>query len=254
MKEGGIMKTAVIAPLGLSPPVITSFLVGIGEKITDLVLLTTENETVKAGFELIRVGMSLRFPQTRIHEVVLPFEDVGTTEENLKFMSICAKVIREEREKYGCDRILLNVAGGRKNMCITLSLLGQLMAVDGVYHVVSKEVKVVNQLLESLREDISRLYSARTDEERLEIYKEKEKYFNSLLFPHLSEFEIVRIPTLPYPREYFQRILVNLLQNIEAFSPEERLMLEKHGILERIGSRFILSDYGKKFVEVLLGK
>jgi len=84
------MKTAVIAPLGLSPPVITSFLVGIGERISDLVLLTTENEEVKAVFELIRIGMSFRFPQTRIHEVVLPFEDVSTTEENLEFMSICA--------------------------------------------------------------------------------------------------------------------------------------------------------------------
>ena len=248
------MKTAVIAPLGLSPPVITSFLVGIGEKITDLVLLTTENESVKAGFELIRIGMSLKFPQTRIHEVVLPFDDVATTEENLRFMAICAKVIREEREKYGCERILLNVAGGRKNMCITLSLLGQLMAVDGVYHVVSRDVKVVNQLLESLREDIKRIYQAKNYEEKLKIYREKERYFNSLLFPTPDDFEIVRIPTLPYPREYLQKILVNLLQNIEAFSLEEKLMLEKHGILERIGSRFILSDYGKKFVDVLLGK
>jgi CRISPR-associated protein Csx14 len=248
------MKTAVIAPLGLSPPVITSFIVGIGEKISDLVLLTTENKEVKAGFELIRIGMSIRFPQIRIHEVVIPFEDVSTTEENLRFMSICSRVIRDEREKYGCKRILLNVAGGRKNMCITLSLLGQLMAVDGVYHVISREVRVVNQLLESLREDISRLYSARNDEEKVEIYKEKEKYFNSLLFPHLSDFEIVRIPTLPYPPEYLQRILVNLLKNIEAFSLEERLMLEKHGILERLGGRFILSEYGKKFVDVLLGK
>uniref|UniRef100_A0A7C4WIY1 CRISPR-associated protein Csx14 n=1 Tax=Geoglobus ahangari TaxID=113653 RepID=A0A7C4WIY1_9EURY len=248
------MKTAVIAPLGFSPPVITSFLVGIGEKISDLVLLTTENEEVKAGFELIRIGMSFRFPQTRIHEVVLPFEDVSTTEENLEFMSICAKVIREEREKYKCDRILLNVAGGRKNMCITLSLLGQLMAVDGVYHVVSRDVKVVNQLLESLREDIRRIYATESYEEKLRIYREKERYFNNLLFPSPNEFEIVRIPTLPYPKEYLQRILVNLVQNLDALTLEEKLMLEKHGILERTGSRFYLSDYGKRFVDVLLGR
>uniref|UniRef100_A0A7J2TH17 CRISPR-associated protein Csx14 n=1 Tax=Archaeoglobus fulgidus TaxID=2234 RepID=A0A7J2TH17_ARCFL len=247
------MKTAVIAPLGLSPSVITSFIVGIGEKISDLVLLTTENEEVKAGFELIRIGMSLRYPQIRIHEVVLPFEDVSTTEENLRFMSICAKVIREEREKYGCDRILLNVAGGRKNMCITLSLLGQLMAVDGVYHVVSRDVKVVNQLLESLREDIRRIYLAKGDE-KLKIYREKERYFNSLLFPSPNDFEIVRIPTLPYPKEYLQRILVSLFQDFEALKAEEKILLEKHGILERLGNKFILSDYGKKLVDILLGR
>lgn len=248
------MKTAVIAPLGLSPPVVTSFLIGIGEKVTDLVLLTTESMDVRAGFELIKIGMSLKFPQTRIHETVLPFEDVSTTEDNLKFMAICSKVIREEREKYGCEKILLNVAGGRKNMCITLSLLGQIMAVDGVYHVVSRDVKVVNQLLEYLREDIRKIYDAKSDEEKLRIYREKERFFNSLLFPSPNEFEIVRIPTLPYPRDYLQRILVSLLQNMEALSLEDKLMLEKHGILERIGSRFALSEYGKRFVDALLGR
>jgi len=248
------MKTAVIAPLGLSPPVVTSFVLGIGEKITDLVLLTTENFDVKAGFEVVKIGMGMKFPQTRVHEVVLPFEDVSTTEDNLKFMAICSKVIREEREKYGCEKILLNVAGGRKNMCITLSLLGQIMAVDGVYHVVSRDVKVVNQLLENLREDIRKIYDAKSDEEKLRIYREKERFFNSLLFPSPNEFEIVRIPTLPYPRDYLQRILVSLLQNMEALSLEDKLMLEKHGILERIGSRFALSEYGKRFVDVLLGR
>jgi CRISPR-associated protein Csx14 len=248
------MKTAVIAPLGLSPPVVTCFVLGIGEKITDLVLLTTENFDVKAGFEVVKIGMGMKFPQTRVHEVVLPFEDVSTTEENLKFMSICAKVIKEERERYGCDRILLNVAGGRKNMCITLSLLGQIMAVDGVYHVVSRDVKVVNQLLEYLREDIRKIYDAKSDEEKLKIYREKERFFNSLLFPSPNEFEIVRIPTLPYPKEYLQRLLLNLLHNIDALSLEEKIMLEKHGILERRGSRFQISDYGRKFVDVLLGR
>jgi CRISPR-associated protein Csx14 len=128
------------------------------------------------------------------------------------------------------------------------------MAVDGVYHVVSRDVKVVNQLLEYLREDIRKIYDAKSDEEKLRIYREKERFFNSLLFPSPNEFEIVRIPTLPYPRDYLQRILVSLLQNMEALSLEDKLMLEKHGILERIGSRFALSEYGKRFVDALLGR
>jgi len=248
------MKTAVIAPLGLSPPVVTAFVEGIGEKVSDLVVLTTENEDVKAGYELIRIGMKIKYPKTRLHEEVLPFEDVNTTEDNLKFMSICAQIIKEERDKFGCERILLNVAGGRKNMCITLSLLGQIMAVDGVFHVVSREVKVVNQLLESLREDIRRIYKAEGEEEKIRIYKEKERYFNSLLFPDRRDYEIIRIPTLPYPRDYLARIVANVLQSIDSLSTEEKKVLEAHGILERVGSKFYLTDYGRKFMEVLAGK
>lgn len=253
-KYGDHMKTAVIAPLGLSPPVVTSFIEGIGEKVDDLVILSTENEDVKAGFELIRVGLSLKYPKIRVHEVTLPFEDVNTTEDNLRFMSICAKVIREEREKYRCDKIILNIAGGRKNMCITLSLLGQLMGVDGVYHVISKDVGVVNQLLESLREDIRMIAKASKEEEKMRIYKDKEKYFKSLLFPNRRDYEIVRIPTLPYPKEYLARIVTLTIQNIESLSNEEKRMLESHGILERMGAKFRVTDYGRIFLEVLTGR
>lgn len=248
------MKTAVVAPLGLSPPVVTMFIDGIGEEVNDLVVLTTENEEVKAGYELIRIAMKQKYPKVRIHEVTLPFEDVNTTEENLRFMSICAKIIKEERERYKCDKILLNVAGGRKNMCITLSLLGQIVGVDGVYHVLSKDVKIVNLLLENLRDHIKKIYKAESDDEKLKIYKEREKHFNSLLFPDRKEYEIIRIPTLPYPREYLARILTALLQDIETLSIEEKRSLEVHGILEKIGGKFRITDYGKKFVEVLLGR
>ncbi|MDK2795320.1 MAG: hypothetical protein PWQ22_659 [Archaeoglobaceae archaeon] len=248
------MKTAVIAPLGLSPPVVTSFIEGIGVKVNDLVVLTTENEDVKAGFELIRVGMSLKYPKIRVHEVTLPFEDVNTTEDNLRFMSICAKVIREEREKYGCDKIILNIAGGRKNMCITLSLLGQIMGVDGVYHVVSKDIRVVNELLERLREDIRMIAKVEEKEEKIKIYREKERYFNSLLFPDRKDYEIVRIPTLPYPKDYLARIVTLTLQDVESLSNEEKRMLESHGILEKVGTKFRITEYGRKFLEVLIGR
>ncbi|MFN3384502.1 MAG: CRISPR-associated protein Csx14 [Archaeoglobaceae archaeon] len=248
------MKIAVIAPLGLSPPVVTAFVDGIGEPISDLVVLTTENEDVKAGYELIRIGLKRRYPKMRVHEVSLPFEDVNTTEENLRFMSICAKIIRDERKEYECDKILLNVAGGRKNMCITLSLLGQIMGVDGVYHVVSKDVKIVNELLENLRRYIREIYKAESYEEKLRIYKEREKHFDSLLFPDKKEYEIIRIPTLPYPGDYLAKIINATLTNLDSLSREEKRLLEAHGILEVVGRRYILTDYGKRFMEVIVGR
>jgi len=91
------MKTSIISPLGLSPPVITAFIEGIAEPITDVVVLTTDNEEVKRGYELVRIGLKIKYPGIKIHEVRLPFDDVYTTEQNLQFMAIAARTIKEER-------------------------------------------------------------------------------------------------------------------------------------------------------------
>jgi CRISPR-associated protein Csx14 len=247
------MKTSVIAPLGLSPPVITAFIEGTAEPISDVVVLTTDNEEVKRGYELVRIGLKIKYPRIRIHEVGLPFDDVYTTEQNLQFMAIAARIIKEEREVHKCDRVLLNIAGGRKNTCITLSILGQLMGVDGVFHVITKDVAIINQQLEALREDIRSIYEAGNDEEKIQIYKQKERYFNSLLFPDRREYEIVRIPTLPYPPDYFIKLITAVYSsNLDLLSAEEREMLYRHGILERIGSRYAVSDYGKKLAEAII--
>ena len=247
------MKTSVIAPLGLSPPVITAFIKGIAEPINDVVVLTTDNEEVKKGYELVKIGLKIKYPRIRIHEIKLPFDDVYTTEQNLRFMAIAARTIKEEREVHRCDRIFLNIAGGRKNMCITLSLLGQLMGVDGVFHVVTKDVAIVNQMLESLREDIKRIYEAKDEEEKIKIYREKERYFNSLLFPAKSEYEIIRIPTLPYPADYLIKLVTAVhSSNLDSLLTEEKEVLYRHGILDKIRRRYIVSDYGRELTKIIV--
>jgi len=243
-------KVAVIAPLGMSPPVVTAFVDRLGG-VRDLVVMTTANERVKQGYELIRVAMRLKYPKTRVHEVTLPFDDVATEDQNFEFMRVAAKTIKRQREKYGSEVIYLNVAGGRKNMCITLSILGQFLNVDGVFHVVSPDVKVVNVLLENLRPDIERIHSAENDEEKFRIYREKERLFDSLMFP--SDFEVVRIPTIPIPTEHVRRIL-DILYNerVDELAPSEREALLRHGLIERAGARLRVSAFGKRLVEALL--
>ncbi len=44
------MRTSVIAPLDLIPPVITAFIDGVAEPISGVVVLTTDNEEVKRGY------------------------------------------------------------------------------------------------------------------------------------------------------------------------------------------------------------
>lgn len=45
---------AVISPLGMSPPVVTAFVDYVGD-VRDLVVITTTNERVKQGYELVKV-------------------------------------------------------------------------------------------------------------------------------------------------------------------------------------------------------
>ena len=244
------MKIAVIAPLGLSPPVITAF-VDYLKGVNDLVVMTTEDERVKQGFELIRVAMKMKYPKTRIHEVQLPFEDVVTTEQNFEFMRIASRVIRDQKEKYRSDVVYINVAGGRKNMCITLSILGQFLNVDGIFHVVSPDVRVVNELLERLRADIEQIYRAESEDEKIKIYRDRERLFDSLMFPR--DYEVVRIPTIPIPMDYMVRLVDALFNDrVEELSDSERDMLVRHGLVEKIGSRYVVTEFGKKFAEVLV--
>jgi len=244
------MRTAVISPLGMSPPVVTAFVDYLGG-VRDLVIITTADKRVKEGFELIKVAMKIRYPRTRIHEVELPFEDVMNEEQNFEFMRIAGRVIKRQKERFGSDPVYLNVAGGRKNMCITLSILGQFLNVDGIFHVVSPNVKIVNETLESLRADIERIYLAEEEDEKMRIYREKERYFDSLMFPR--DYEVVRIPTIPIPQDYMRR-LVDILFNekLDSLTYSEREMLLRRGLIEGVGRKLKVTEFGKRFAEVLV--
>lgn len=243
------MNIAVISPLGMSPPVVTAFVQHLG-KVNDLVVITTSDERVKQGYELIRIAMKLNYPRTRVHKLEIPFEDVTTEDENFEFMRIAGKAIKRQKEKFGSDIVYLNVAGGRKNMCITLAILGQFLNVDGIFHLVSPDVKIVNEKLENLRGEIERIYMAESEEEKVRIYEERKRHFDSLMFP--VDYEVVRIPTIPIPEDYIRR-LVDVIFNdkLDSLTYSEREMLLRHGILERVGSKLKVTDFGKKFAEVL---
>ena len=244
------MGVAVISPLGMSPPVITAF-VDYFKGVRDLVIIATNNEKVKQGFELIKVAMKRKYEKTRIHEVIIPFEDVTTEDQNFEFMRIAGKTIKRQKKKFRSDVVYLNVAGGRKNMCITLSILGQFLNVDGIFHVASPDVKVVNERLESLRSEIERIYHA-SEEEKLKIYMENKRFFDALMFPR--DYEIIRIPTVPIPENYIKRIVeVIYRKEIENLTPSEKDLLSRHGLIEKYGKKYVVTDFGRKFAEVLVG-
>ncbi len=168
--------------------------------------------------------MKLNYPRTRVHKLEIPFEDVTTEDENFEFMRIAGKAIKRQKEKFGSDIVYLDVAGGRKNMCITLAILGQFLNVDGIFHLVSPDVKIVNEKLENLRGEIERIYMAESEEEKVRIYEERKRHFDSLMFP--VDYEVVRIPTIPIPEDYIRR-LVDVIFNdkLDSLTYSEREML-----------------------------
>ena len=220
----------------------------------DLILLFTQDDLVLAGCDLIKYGLKDRYPRIKLHLVSLPFDDISTDDENMRFMSIAAKVIKEERDVHHCKRILLNIAGGRKNMCITLALLGQILNVDGVFHIVNNEIKLFNQHLERCRPVMMRLYRSSSEEEKEKIYLENRDMFNRVLFPARTEYEIVRIPTLPYPISYISSIVNRVIFDPDMLSKDDCNQLVQHGIIEREGNNLYISDYGARLLDVLVGK
>lgn len=248
------MKTAVIAPLGLSPPAITSFIEGIGEPVSDLIVIATNNEMVKSGANFLTAGLSLRYPWLKVHLEILPFDDISNTEDNFKFMSFAARHIRNEREYFNCEKIYLNCAGGRKNECVTLALLGQILQVDGVFHIVNENVGVLNQRLEYFRKDILKFLDVNEEEEQKALYETKKSEYDALLFPARAGYEIIRIPTLPFPEDYLGYLIYSIKNSGEGMDKSDLELMVNHGIFEKTGNNYEVTRHGEEFLEVLLGK
>ncbi|MBS7638155.1 CRISPR-associated protein Csx14 [Candidatus Bathyarchaeota archaeon] len=212
--EGIFMrKTSIIAPLGTSPPVITEFLQYVQEamfeRVTDLTIIVTREPAVLEGKELVKAAVKHRYPMVHIHEEELPFTDITSDEDHLEFMKICARILREQREIHRAEKVYLCVAGGRKDMCITLSLLGQYFGVNGVFHVIMPEIKAYSAELERVRYEISELARAE-DKERY--YKEREEIFEKLMYPPAESYTVIRIPIIPTP----QNIIFDVFKLLKA--------------------------------------
>lgn len=245
-------KTAIIAPLGLNPPIVTAGTDSAGSRISDLTIIATNHPVILAGLDFIQVAMSIRAPDVKIHPEYLPFDDITTTDQNLAFMECAIRLIREARDKQGCDRVILNVAGARKNMSITLALIGQLMNVDGIFHVGNRGIELFNQNLERIRSDIEFIHKAETFKEKQKIYKKRKDLFNHVLFPPKSEYDLVRVPTFPVDQSYVKNLIVRIKEDPDALPLSEKIILERHMILEKGRTHYYLSDYGDKFLKAFI--
>lgn len=193
-------KVSILAPIGTSPPVITEFLqyveVVLDQRVTDVTIITTREPLVLKGLELVKAGVADRYPKVHVHVVELPYDDVDSEERSTEFIGIAARILRDQKEKYGVEVVHLCVAGGRKEVCIILSLLAQFYNVNGVYHIVMPDVKTFNQQLELIRYEAKELANA---EDKLAYYRQKRGLLEPVLFPQMSTYNVIKVPVIPYP-------------------------------------------------------
>ncbi|MGQ9720803.1 MAG: CRISPR-associated protein Csx14 [Candidatus Jordarchaeum sp.] len=251
-------KTAIIAPLGTSPPVITEFLEYVEKtldrRVSDLVIIATKEPTVLEGVPLIETAVKNKYLHVHTHIVELPFTDIQSDEDNLKFMKICAEVLRKEKEIHKTDIIYLCVAGGRKDMCITLSLLAQYFEVNGVFHVITPDIKSMNIELERARQNMKEL-SENPDKDSY--YEQHKKLFDSLMYPPPAQYNVINIPVLPYP----QTMLNDIIRLLTGDSTQTRsnvklplIVLENmnaSGLIKLTENNVYLTSEGRRFGETL---
>lgn len=251
-----MIKTSIIATVGTSPPVVTEFMQYVesvlNKRVTDLTLLATLEDTVRAGVELIRQAVIDRYPHTNVHVVNLPFEDISSDEKSLEFAKKAYETLKNERTKHRSETIYLCVAGGRKDMCISLSLIGQIFGVNGIYHVIMSDVKAFNAALERIRKEMTDLLQAK---DKRAYYQEKKEIFYPIVFPPLRDYVVIRLPLLPYPPEILEEILKLLSAKKTplgkvALSASLLNMLETSNFIRIAGGMVYTKDSGYKLLKI----
>jgi CRISPR-associated protein Csx14 len=241
------MQAAIVATMGLSPPVVTEFLQYLileGEDVRRIVLLSTEERDVLAGSKLVEVAVKSKYPRIRVDMEIFPYQDVDNEERAFDFLMRVAKLIPDLR-KY---RLYLLISGGRKVMSLELAMMSLFFPLSCVYHVVARDVRVANVLLESLREKIKELYEA---SDPLSFYRSVEE-FEELMWPPRTEYSVIRLPSIPYPDEVLEeavKVLRGAKKDEVRFNMS--VLMEQLGLVQVSGGRTIPTEYGRKILGFL---
>lgn len=242
-------KSSIVATLGASPPVVTElldYLCSIGERITDLTVIYTSEEEVKASFKLVECAVGDRYPKVRVHGKMVSMPDIASTKDAYEFQKLSASILKDEIVKHKVQRVHLNLSGGRKGMVIALATLAQLFPVAGAYLVVARDVKTFNQNLERIRHEIMELFKS---EDPMGYYKSKRDLFDPVMYPPRSDYEVIEVPIVPYPPEALREII-----NVERggkLSGEFLQKLKSVGLVSVVRGKVYPTEACRRIIEVL---
>lgn len=247
------VKTAAIASMGTSPPVVTEFVDYIQrtERLHHLVILSTKEKMVRDGAKLAKIALNVRYPHLIVDVYEVPVSDITTEEENYAFMEHSVKVIASLKRRY--DVLYICLAGGRKEIVASLIMIAQLMGLSSVYHVVSPHIREMNIELERIRRDIEELADSEDPTKYYELNRER---FDRVMFPPTESFNVVAVPIIPYPISYIASLKRILGGELSARNTSDRELLEglkKAGLIAVTKSkRIIVTDNGRKLYNHVL--
>ncbi len=237
----------LVAPLGLSPPVVTEFVQWLmlnGADLRRVVLMATREKDVLAGAKLVEVALRSRYPSLEVSEVLLDYQDVDDQDKAFDFLERVIEVLEPLR---AAGKTYLLISGGRKVMSVSLALVSQFLPGE-VYHVVMRDIKVINLKLEQLRAKIEELYES---EDPLSYYRANED-LEELMFPALSEYEVIRLPTIPYP----DHVLSEVKRALEGAKKGElefnmAVLLSMTGLVQIAEGRTVATEMGRRVLRIL---
>lgn len=215
-------KKALIIPMGRSPAIATEMVRYLEpEGITDVVLVPTKDNFVLAGTRLVEAAMRENYPRIRVHISVSDVVDVVSGEDTIRVMTDLARAVCKEKFDYRVDHLYLSIAGGRKEITVTSTILGLAFGITAIYHVINKEVKSYNDYQEKIKSDIE-WFIEPDIERRVERYREQREKLDYLLFPSGSVLEYIKVPTIPYSPGYIS-FLKRLLHPRGIYFEEEKV-------------------------------
>ncbi|MEM1943717.1 MAG: CRISPR-associated ring nuclease [Candidatus Caldarchaeum sp.] len=247
------MRVAAVASMGTSPPVVTEFVEYVQrvERLQHLAILSTSEKMVRDGARLVEVALNIRYPHISVKVHELPVSDITDEEENYMFMEYSVKVVADLRRRY--DVLHICLAGGRKEMVASLTMIAQLASLSSVYHVVSPYIKEMNVELERIRHDIEMLASSEDPRRYYELNREK---FDRVMFPPAESYSIVAVPIIPYPAGYVAMLKKILGGELSGRDVRDRAWLEQLRMAGLIsltsGGDVVVTDEGKKLYSRVL--
>ncbi len=249
-------RVAVISTIGLSPPVVSIFVDWMehnGFKVGKCVIIATSDEEVIKGSILAKYAILSRYRGVDVDIKRMSYKDIDSFDRVLDFMKLLIDLIVSLRRE-GYTQIYINIAGGRKEMGIVASIIAELLAVSGVYHVITRGVKLSDEKLMYIKEHMDKLYSI---DEKLKYYLNHRDIFDEVMYPGHPNYTVIPIPIIPYPEDILTKIINILTSGHEFKIPETKLPTE---LIERMriagliyirGDRVIPTDYGFKIGSVL---
>ncbi|WGI17159.1 CRISPR-associated ring nuclease [Methanonatronarchaeum sp. AMET-Sl] len=252
------MKCSLIGAMGTTAPVMTEMVKWLIESkeeyISDVVIFVTDEEEVKKHAELVISALNSSEWNIHSHWEELPFKDIQSEENNLEFIERVGDEIYKQKSKHDSDKIFLNVAGGRKTMAVGLHLLSQFNPVNSAYHVISPQISKLNIQLERQKDKIDEHFHSQNLDS---YYKENKETFDPILFPDLSEFKVIEIPSIPFPSSTLDELKEVLTSDSRVKRKEVELTdnylyrLHKKGLIKIKDNWLYPTSKGERIAKIL---